>query len=736
MAICVRGRFYVIKLLFFYGYFAVYLMYEEVGVMHKFIHRVTDAVASRRGVWVTLCIWLVVIIGLSVFAPGSKDYSVNSVSQLYPKTSPSEIAKERVDTYFAGEDGLPGVIVFEADGDVETSEVTQFTAAVGEADVAYMKSIVPLERLPEAALETFISDDSSALFLPILFDAGMTSKEINVALDEIVPLAEEYVGATFYLTGPAGIAVDATALFSRADLVLLFSTVGIILLLLIVTYRSPLLALIPLFGAVFVYAVVDRLLGLVGASGVELANQSLSIMMILLFAVVIDYSLFVFSRFREELKKTADKYEAMRLAMREIGIPIFYSGSTIFLAMIVLLFASFGDYRNFAPIFTVAVFVVMVAGITLIPALFTIFGRRSFWPKVPRVGEDAEAASTLWSRVGRFVATKPKVGAATVLALLVVCGALIFQLTYEYNTLKSFPEDMPSREGYHILEEKFEPGMLAPTTVLFEAKNAITEEDSNALITLLEERELVQSVRLDSMTDDERVAQYELVFASDPYGVEAMDILKGLVADSDAIVHDAGISGDIYFAGETAASVDNRSVNVRDLIVIVIIETILIFTMLIFLTRSVTISAIMMGTILISFVAALGLGNVLSGWIFGVDAISNRVPVYAFVFLVALGIDYNIFLVSRFLEEKKRMLVHDAIQTSVAKTGGVISSAGIILAATFAVLITQPIQDLMIFGFIVALGILMDTFLIRGALLPSLLALIEKNNPPRILRRK
>src|SRR5690625_1233061 len=160
---------------------------------------------------------------------------------------------------------------------------------------------------------------------------------------------ENYPTLQAHVTGPAGIAVDATDLFSRADLVLLFSTVGIILIVLIFTYRSPLLALIPLLAAVFVYAVAARLLGLLGVSGVELASQSLSIMMILLFAVVIDYSLFIFSRFREELKKSDNKYEAMRHSMAEIGIPIFYSGSTIFLAMIVLFLASFGDYRNFAP---------------------------------------------------------------------------------------------------------------------------------------------------------------------------------------------------------------------------------------------------------------------------------------------------------------------------------------------------------------------------------------------------
>src|SRR5690625_3458773 len=198
----------------------------------------------------------------------------------------------------------------------------------------------------------------------------------------------------------------------------------------------------------------------------------------------------------------------------------------------------------------------------------------------------------------------------------------------------------------------------------------------------------------------------------------------------------AELKGELFFSGETAASVDNRNVNKRDIVVIVLAETILIFTMLIFLTRSVKISTLMMGTILFSFLAALGIGTFLSNLFFDVHSISNRVPVYAFVFLVALGVDYNIFLVSRYLEEKKHHPVKQAVANAVSHTGGVISSAGIILAATFAVLMTQPVEVLSTFGFIVAIGILMDTFLIRGILLPGLLVLLEKNEPLQALRKQ
>lgn len=696
--------------------------------MKKILQALTNKMITRKGVWLTLAVWVVAAAVLSVIAPGSKEYSVNNVSKLYPETSPSEVAQQKVDEYFKDDDGMPAIFVLEAtDVSLNEADIQQFSKKLQDAEIPYAKSIIPLHQLPPEALNSFVSDDETALFMPGLFEEGVTSKEIKEGLDVITSLTDNYDSFELYVTGPAGIAVDATDLFSRADLVLLFSTVGIILILLIFTYRSPLLALIPLLAAVFVYAVADRLLGILGQSGVELASQSLSIMMILLFAVVIDYSLFIFSRFREELKSHDDKYHAMRLAMQEIGVPIFYSSSTILIAMLVLFFATFGDYKNFAPIFSIAVVVVMIAAVTLIPTLFTLFGRRAFWPKIPRVGDEGVRTSSLWSKVGSFVVRKPIISVMTIFIFLLLTAANVFTITYEYNTMKSFPDDMPSRVGYDILEDKFSRGALAPTTLIVEANDTISEDQREAIITTLEKEAIVDTARMTNSTNNNEVIQFDVTFTEDPYDVKTIDALEEMMADEAIILEDADIDGALYFAGETAASVDNRNVNNRDLIVIVIIETVLIFGMLIFLTRSLKITTLMMGTILLSFLAALGLGTFLSGLIFDVHSISNRVPVYAFVFLVALGIDYNIFLVSRYMEEKKHYPVHEAVQRAVASTGGVISSAGVILAATFAVLITQPVEVLYIFGFIVAIGILMDTFLIRGVLLPGLLVLLEKD---------
>lgn len=705
--------------------------------MHSFIHFITDKIATRKGAWITLITWIALAIVLSVIAPSSKDHAVNNVSKLYPENSPSVIAEQKIDEYFPDDDGLPAIFVFETKEETLNIELIQnVTEKFSESDIPYVKSVIPLHQMPPVAIESFLSEDEEALFLPVLFEENITSTEINQGLDKMQPIIDEHDSFTTHVTGPAGIAVDATDLFARADLVLLFSTVGIILILLIITYRSPLLAFIPLLGAVFVYAVADRFLGLLGLNGVELASQSLSIMMILLFAVVIDYSLFIFSRFHEELKRTEDKYEAMQSAMREIGIPIFYSATTILLAMLVLFFADFGDYKNFAPIFSIAVFVVLFSALTLLPALFTIFGRRSFWPKIPHVGDETVKASSLWGKVGKFVTTKPRLSVIVIFIFLLISASNIFTMSYEYNTMKSFPDDMPSRVGYEVLEDKFSKGTLAATTVIFESDTAVAEDDQKKLADALADEKVVEHVRISNVTEDNQVVQYDLTFNEDPYNEKSMNALEYLMEQEGVIIADAEVKGELFFAGETAASVDNRNVNKRDIVVIVLAETLLIFLMLIFLTRSVKISSLMMGTILFSFLAALGIGTFLVSLLFGVDAISNRVPVYAFVFLVALGIDYNIFLVSRYLEEKKRLPVKDAIANAVANTGGVISSAGIILAATFAVLMTQPVEVLSTFGFIVAIGILMDTFLIRGVLLPGLLALLEKNERPQIIRKK
>lgn len=680
--------------------------------------------------WTTLAIWLIVTMLLAVFAPGAKEYEVSSIDSI-PAEAQSAVAQAKLDHYFSGSDAVPAILVFHAEaGEADAAQLKPLLDELGQEDG--IQAVVPLASLPPQAAASFISEDKSTIILPLTFEPGLETTEMRAIQEKIMDTAQNTTELKLYITGPAGIAVDTLNLFSRADLVLLFSTVGIVLILLIFIYRSPLLALIPLLAAAFVYEVVNQVLGLMGMAGLLMSNQTLSIMTILLFAAVIDYSLFVFSRFREELKQYDSKHEAMKQAMRETGVPVFFSGGTVLAAMLVLFFADFGDYRNFAPVFGTTMAIIMLASITLVPALFTLFGRKSFWPKIPKVGEVTVKPSSVWSKVGRFVARKPVVSAAAVCIILLVSALNMFNMKYEFDTMKSFPDDMPSRQGYEILGEKFGKGGLATTTVLVEATEPITQEQQTALAEKLSAQPLVSNVRANGSTEDKKVMQFSLTFADNPYAVETMDALVGMRDGAQQLLADSGLSGELYFAGETAKKADDRAVNDRDLVVIVILESVLILVMLIVMTRNIRMPIYMMGTILVSFLAAMGLGMFLSNLIFGIDTISNRVPLYSFVFLVALGIDYNIILISRFMEERARHPVKKAVEIAVSTTGGVISSAGIILAATFAVLMTQPVELLFVFGFIVAVGIVLDTFLIRGILMPALIVLFEKDKKPAV----
>ncbi|MFF5997029.1 MMPL family transporter [Lysinibacillus sp. KU-BSD001] len=697
--------------------------------MNKLLHPITDWVATKRGMWTTIIVWLVLMVGLSA-GPKLGDYKVSNFQSL-PDEAEAIIAEQKSEALFPNDQGTPGILVFHNEnGEVNVDEVKQILNAILAENIEGVDTIIDISTLPPQALAGFTSEDKSTMIVPMNLQAGLGNAEYAEINDHASTIGNDVakeLQTDFYITGPAGIAGDTIKLFEAADFKLLFATIIIILVLLIVIYRSPLLAFIPLFATVVVYQVVNQIIALMGAGGLEINNSTTSIMSILLFAAVIDYSLFVFSRYREELNHYEDKYEAMKHAMRATGEPVVFAGGTVLAAMLVLFFADFRDYQNFAPIFGTAMFIIMFASVTLVPALFTLFGRKAFWPKVPKYGEHREVKHGLWGPVAKFVVNKPGLSGGIVAIFMFITAFNVFNLEYEFDTVKKFPEELPSRIGYEIVESKFDKGELAPTTIILESDQVLTEADIVAFTERLTSYEEISSVRLSATTADETAAKFSVALALNPYSIEAIDFMQELRAHTEAMMDDIDVAADVYYSGITMKLVDEREVNNRDIIKIVLLETVLILALLFALTRSWKMPIYMMATILISYVSALGLGIFLVDVLFGYDAISTRVPVYAFIFLVALGIDYNIILVSRFLEERKQMKVKDALEVAIRNTGGVISSAGVILAATFAALTTMPIADLFIFGFMVAVGILIDTFLVRGMLLPSLILFFEKD---------
>lgn len=697
--------------------------------MQKFLSTITDWVSTKRGAWITLIIWFVVMIGLSL-GPSLNDYKTTNF-QFLPDEAQSIIAENKLEELFPNDQGTPGILVFHHEnGEVNRAEVQKILDGIVSAKIQGIESIVQIKDLPPPAMKEFMSKDKSTLIIPMTLKKGLGNQEYGEINDQASAVGNKIAKTTetkFYITGPAGIAGDTVKLFERADFILLLSTIGIILVLLIVIYRSPLLAIIPLVATAIVYQVTNQSIALMGAAGLAITNSTASIMSILLFAAVIDYSLFVFSRYREELNHFEDRFHAMKQAMRATGEPVFFAGGTVLAAMLVLFFADFRDYSNFAPVFGLAIFIIMIASITLVPALFALIGRKAFWPRIPKVGKETEVKHGIWGPIAKFVVNKPVISGGMVAILMLIASINVFNLSFEFNAVKSFPEDLPSRIGYEIVEEKYDKGALAPSTLLVTSDQVITEKSIRKLTDQLASYQEIASVNMMGQTKDQKAVKYSVSLTSDPYSVEALNFIEKLQSQGKQLVKKADLSGEFYLAGVTAKLVDERKFNNQDIVKIVILETLLILGLLFFLTRSWKMPFYMMATILLSYVAALGLGLFLIDVLFGYEAVSTRVPVYAFIFLVALGIDYNIILVSRFIEERKKHPLKDALEIALRNTGGVISSAGVILAATFATLTTMPIADLFVFGFMVAIGILIDTFLIRGMLLPALILFFEKD---------
>ena len=588
-------------------------------------------------------------------------------------------------------------------------------------------------RYPDEPRNTgnFLSENGKTFFVPLTLPEGLEGKEIHELVSSIkedVATIDKEVEVSW--TGPAAIASDAVELFSQADVVLLLSTIGLILILLLIIYRSPLLTLIPLIGAAIVYAVVDRVIGLSASAGWFTAeSQALSIMTILLFAVVTDYSLLIFSRYREELRRHESVDAAMRETMRHVKEPIFFSGSTIVLGVATLFFSLYEPYRNFAPVFAIAAGAMLIAGLTLLPALFALIGRKAFWPVIPKYGEEAQVKKTIWGKVAHKVTKRPLLFMIPITLLLLLGAWNVTNMEESYDLIDSFPEDLSSRVGYERLSDSFSAGSLAPGTLLFVSDQELKANDLQPIIDKIKDKPGIENVSVlgNPLSEDGKSAKFSLTFAGNPYDVKAFDTVLEIRDESQAMLKEANLANtEVFIAGESAKNADLRDIDNRDTKLVMIMMTIFITIMLGLQTRSLLAPIYMMGTILLSYAATLGLSLFLFDIFLGLEAISYRIPLYTFVFLIALGVDYSIMLIARIREEMKSMPFDDAVRKGLERTGGVISSAGIILAATFLVLATMPIYELKLFGFIMALGILIDTFIVRPLLIPAILIKLGK----------
>jgi len=710
-------------------------------------------VAGKRSKWITLTVWLLAAGILSALLPAVKQEEINNAPNLN-SAKPSVQAEAVAEREFPSGADVPGLLVWHKKSgltDAELQHIQALYGALADSPVPYQTSVPPLHQLPLPALQSELSADGSTLVAPVFFAKSADVDQLKEGVELLKKRTAELLGSDPFaeptnapdrlsarITGPVGIQIDATGLFKNADVSLLIATVLLVLFLLLLIYRSPVLALIPLIAVGFAYGVINPVLGWMAHNGwIVVDSQAISIMTVLLFGAGTDYCLFLISRFRQLLKSEADKNKALWHAISGSSGAIAMSGLTVVIALLSLLFAEYGAYHRFAAPFSISIFIMGIASLTLVPALLAIIGRGAFYPFIPRTPEMAaeraarkgkpapSAGRKPRNRIGSVVVGKPWLIVISCVIVLGGLAAFSTQIKFTYDILSSFPKDMASREGFATIGEQFSPGELAPAKVIVDTHGKDVQlEQRLAALPFIDRVSQPQTGR-----ENADFVAYDVQFRMNPYALEAINHIPDLRAAAEQAIADAGIgapSSNVWIAGQTAEQYDTKATGQRDRNLIIPIVIGLITLLLLLYLRSAVATVYLVLTVILSYFSALGLGWLIVHHVLGADAIQGSIPLYAFVFLVALGEDYNIFMVSSIWQKSKRIPLAQAIKEGVGETGAVITSAGLILAGTFAVLATLPIQVLVQFGIITAIGVLLDTFVVRPFLVPAITALLGK----------
>jgi uncharacterized membrane protein YdfJ with MMPL/SSD domain len=658
--------------------------------------------------WIVIAAWIVVA-GLLSMGPKIQSVTTNDASKGLSDKVESKRADALYQASFPNAKGTPVIVVYSSD--------SALTAAQKAAIAAGKDWMLGGEEPVNSADVQFSDDGKGALLF-----ASLNGNPGDEAFRDSVQAIRDHFGETVEgmqvrVTGPGGLITDVYKIFLNADVKLLVGTVILVLVLLLVIYRSPVLPFVPLIAVGFGYFVAGGILALLAtAFDVTLSGQATSLMVILLFGAGTDYGLLLISRYREDLRRTTDAREALATALGETWEAIAASGLTVTLAVLTLLFAQYGDYRSFAPVLGLGVFVTLIAGLTLMPALLAVLGRKAFWPRVPKEGE--ATTHRTWERVATWVAAGPRRAALGVAAILVVLalGCLFYSPRFSFT--EDFLTSMPSSEGYTLLEKHFPKGALAPTTVLIKTPEAAPEFVAGMIAGVLNKAPGVAAAFPTGSALDGKLLSFQVIFEGDPYSSEALKQVRELRVVARKAAAQGG--GTALVGGPTATQADTWAQSNRDTVVVAVVALVVVGAILMLLLRAVVAPLYLLLTNVLSYLAALGATIVITEKLLGWEHISYRIPLYMFIFLVALGSDYNIFITTRIRSEAMLLGLRDGVVKALSATGGVLTSAGIILAGTFLILLSQPVKDLAEISIGVALGVLIDTFLVRTALVPGL----------------
>jgi RND superfamily putative drug exporter len=660
--------------------------------------------AGRRVKYVIAALWMLAIVGsIGTNLPGKfTDAEENESTSFLPGDAESTTALAATKRFQGGE-LAPLVIVYRRVGGLTPADRHRIAADRAEINALKLRATSPFGT-PQPS-----PDGTAAILTASITGDG----EADTILDPVDAVRKRVSdpggGLETKVTGPAGYAADQIKVFEGINGALLGAGMLLVLVLLALIYRSPLLIMISMLSIGFA-ELMTRSIGFgLTEAGVTVNGQSSSILSILVLGVGTDYALLLVARYREELRNHDDKHEAMTLALRTAGPAIFASGMTVIAALLCLTLADVNGTSGLGPVGALGIAVAMLAMLTLLPAWLLIWGRIAFWPRVPKVGsEGTDETHGLWRRVGDRVARSPRrVWIATV-ALLLVLALGLLNFDTGLTSGNGFRDDVEAVAGQELLAQSFPSGSNAPTDVIVHDPARVA-----AVRKAVEAAPGVSAVRPVKRGQDGVLLA--AVLEPDPFSTEAFALIPAIRAAARRAGGEQTLVG-----GGTAVEYDLRQAAARDNKVIVPIALVVVLLILIALLRALVAPLMLIVTVILSYAASLGVGAVVFDVLFGFPGSDPSLPLFAFIFLVALGIDYNIFLMARVREETQRHGTREGMLRGLAVTGAVITSAGIVLAGVFSVLGLLPLIFLTEIGFVVAFGVLLDTFLVRSVLVPAL----------------
>ena len=665
------------------------------------VYAILTFAAGRRTKWLVVLFWAAVLAVAVPYAGKLMSAESNEVSSYLPANAEST-AVLALEKQFPSGQTVPAVVIY-----YRATGLTGADRAKAAADHdAIIAQHLDLSLPPSPPIP---SQDGKAILYSVPFQQTPDSDRLIAAVKALRSIAGSGGGGLeVKVTGPAGFSVDANAVFGDINSKLLLATVGIVTLLLLLTYRSPFLWLLPLIAVGLSNQITSAVVYGVARAGLTVNGLSAGILTVLIFGAGTDYALLLIARYREELRKHEDRHEAMAFALHRAGPAIAASGATVTISLLCLLVAELNSNKGLGPVSAIGIVLTLIAMLTLLPALLVVVGRGVFWPFIPRYGSAPHEESGIWAQIGAWIAGRPRTIWITTAVLL---GILTLGLIETNNSLtqeNGFRTQPDSVIGQQLIAQHYPSGVGTPTNIVVRpaanVEAARVAAQANTDVALVGPAETAGDL-----------ARFDVTLKSAPDSSASYAAIDQIRAEVKAAAGPGALVG-----GSDAVNLDVNRASSHDIKVIMPLVLLVVLIILGALLRAVVAPLLLILTVILSFAASLGVSVVVFDRLFHFAGEDASLPLYGFIFLVALGIDYNIFLMARVREESAHLGTRRGMRKGLAVTGGVITSAGIVLAGTFSVLAILPLVTLTEVGFVVAFGVLLDTLIVRSILVPAL----------------